>query len=129
MKARLQPMLQEVPDSNFFVVEWPTFQGEIQSAMMALAKGIVRKEVIERCAVEAELNAARPTLLTQSHKESRTASASSTDRSVLTGVSEWLKCLPRRSRKHQFDVDDNTMSRLIAQREAAQTYNQPLSAT
>lgn len=124
MKARLQPMLQEVPNSHFFVVEWPTFQGEIQSAMMALAKGIVRKEVIERCAVEAELNAARPTLLTQSHKEARTSSASSTDRSILTGVSEWLnKSATAVAQKHQFDVDENMMSRLVAQREAAQTYN------
>jgi len=132
MRARLSATIHEVPNSHFFVQCWPTLGGEICSPMMALAAGIVRTDVMTAAAVECEINAARPTLITQSHRQSRTSGSgnSAQDRAVVTGVAEWLnKSATALAQRHKLVVDEEAMERITAAREAASAYNRKSMAT
>ena len=132
MRARLSATTHEVADSDFFVQCWPNMQGEICSPMMALAAGIVRTDVMTAAAVECEINAARPTLITQSHRESRTSASSggNQDRAVISGVAEWLnRDATALSSRHKLTVDEDAMNRIHTARETAWAHNRAAMAS
>lgn len=114
---------------EYFVQSYPNMSGELDSSMIALAPAIIRLEALTNAAVECDINAARPTMVTQSRKEVDTLKGSAATLAVSTGVAQWASesVVSQTQARHQ-DEDLRMLQRLQVAREQAIEYNQKAMA-
>lgn len=130
LRSRLGASRSVIDSVRYFVQAYPSMQGEIDSSLIALAPALVRLEALTNAAIECEINAARPTMVTQVRKENDTMRGNAASMAVATGISQWVATSAREiTNADTLDADNSNLERLHYAREEAIAYNRKAMAT
>lgn len=122
----------DVPDSDFYVHTWPNMEGVIVSPLMSLMPSLVRVETLTNAAIECDVAAARPTIVTQTQRSTAGAAPSTGTQNqrqvaVSTGVAEWFNETMNEMAGIRQQENDELLQQRVQNARAAAMYHNKLA--